>query len=87
MIDAEFLKTRIAMAKTPGEHEPTRPISKEEREARKAFRQIEAEKAMTDHEIAKEAFATNHERLRAERLAREAKMPAATKVKPKARRK
>jgi hypothetical protein len=73
------------MAETPGEHEPIRPISKEERGARKAFRQIEADKAMTDHEIAKQAFATNYERLRAERISREATMPPAVKVKPKGR--
>jgi hypothetical protein len=43
-----------------------------EREARKAFRQVEAEKAMTEHEIAEKAFYSNRDRLKAERLAREA---------------
>jgi len=43
-----------------------------ERDARKAFRQVDAEKAMTDHEISKKAFSKNHKRLKAERLAREA---------------
>jgi hypothetical protein len=43
-----------------------------EREARKAFRQVEAVKAMTDHEKAQKAFNDNRERLKAERLAREA---------------
>jgi len=43
-----------------------------EREARKAFRQIEAEKAMTDHERQQKAFHENRERLKVERLAREA---------------
>jgi hypothetical protein len=43
-----------------------------EREARKAFRQVEAEKAMTEHEIAEKAFYDNRDRLKAERLAREA---------------
>ena len=43
-----------------------------EREARKAFRQVEAAKAMTDHERAQKAFNENRERLKAERLAREA---------------
>jgi len=43
-----------------------------EREARKAFRQVEAEKAMTEHEIAEKAFYRNRDRLKAERLAREA---------------
>lgn len=43
-----------------------------EREAHKAFRQVEAEKAMTDHEIAQDAFYKNRDRLKAERVAREA---------------
>jgi len=68
-----------------GRTEPPKSISKEEREARKAFRQVEAEKAMTDHEVAKQAFASNHEHLRAERIAREATVPQATKPKAKAK--
>ena len=43
-----------------------------EREARKAFRQVEAEKATKDHETAQKAFHDNRERLKAERLARDA---------------
>jgi hypothetical protein len=43
-----------------------------EREARKAFREVEAVKTMTDHEKAQNAFHENRERLKAERLAREA---------------
>ena len=39
-----------------------------EREAQKAFKQAEAEKAMTDHEMAQKAFHQNRERLKAERL-------------------
>jgi hypothetical protein len=58
------------MTKTPGE--VPRPITKAEREARKAFRRVDAEKAMTEHEIAQKAFSNNRERLKAERLAREA---------------
>jgi hypothetical protein len=42
------------------------------RAARKAFRQVDAVKAMTEHEIAQKAFSNNRERLKAERLAREA---------------
>jgi hypothetical protein len=42
------------------------------RDARKAFRQVDAEKAMTEHERAQKAFSNNRERLKAERLAREA---------------
>jgi hypothetical protein len=46
-------------------------ITPAEREARKAFRQVDAKKAMTEHEIAEKAFSNNRERLKAERLARE----------------
>jgi hypothetical protein len=64
------------MKKTPGEVEPPRRITKAEREARKAFRQVEAEKAMSEYEIAQKAFSANRERLKAERLAREAELKA-----------
>ena len=67
------------MSKTPGEHEPPKPLTKEEREARKVFRQVEADIAMTDHEAAQKAFGENRERLKAERLAREATEPTAPK--------
>jgi hypothetical protein len=68
------------MTKTPGEFEGPKPITKAERDARKAFRQADAEKAMTEHEIAHNAFSANRERLKAERLAREAaETPVATK--------
>lgn len=43
-----------------------------QRAARKAFRQVEATKAMTEHEKAQKAFDANRERLKAERLEREA---------------
>jgi hypothetical protein len=61
-----------------------RKVTTAEREARKAFRQVDADKAMTEHEIAQKAF-SNRERLKAERLAREAAEPviATTKSKPK----
>ena len=42
-----------------------------EREARKLFREVEAAKAMTEHERAQRAFHENRERLKALRLARE----------------
>ena len=71
------------MAKTPGEHEPIKSISKEEREARKAFRQLDGKAAMTEHETAEKAFADNRERLKAERLAREASAPVSPKKKAK----
>jgi hypothetical protein len=73
------------MTKTPGEFQPTKPITKAEREARKAFRQVDAEKAMTEHEVAQKAFSANRERLKAERLARESagRPVVAKKAKPK----
>jgi hypothetical protein len=61
-------------------------ITRAEREAHKAFRQPDAKTAMSEHEIAQAAFSENRERLKAERLAREAAAtpPAA---KPKAKKK
>ena len=64
------------MTKTPSGFEPSKPTTKAERDARKAFRQVDAEKAMTEHEIAQKAFSKNRERLKAERLAREAELKA-----------
>lgn len=49
-----------------------KPLTPEQRQARDATRRIEAEKAMRDHEEAQKAFYANKERLRTERLAREA---------------
>jgi hypothetical protein len=47
-------------------------ITPAEREARKAFREADAAKAMTEHERAQRAFQDNRERLKALRLAHEA---------------
>jgi hypothetical protein len=58
----------------------TKPPTKAERDARKAFRQVDARKAMTEHEIAQKAFSNNRERLKAERLAREAAEPPPPKT-------
>jgi hypothetical protein len=74
---------RDKMTKTFGEHQPPKPISKAEREARKAFRQIDAVKAMSEHALAEQAFAQNRERLKAERLAREAAAGPVPKKKSK----
>ena len=60
------------MTKKPSEFEPRKPMTQAEREARKAFRQVDAEKAITEYEIAQKVFSANRERLKAERLAREA---------------
>jgi hypothetical protein len=54
-----------------------RPVSKEEREARKALRAVDAKKAMVDHEKAQKAFYANRDRLRAMRLDSEAKQAEA----------
>jgi hypothetical protein len=62
-------------------------ITKAEREARKAFRAVDAAAAMTEHELAQAAFSKNRERLKAERLAREAAKPLPEKSKSKARKK
>jgi hypothetical protein len=68
------------MTKTPGKFGPSKPITKAERDAHRAFRKVDAEKAMTEHEIAQKAFHANRERLKAERLTREAAgTPAAAK--------
>ena len=67
------------MTETPTKFEPSKPITKVERDARKAFRQVDAKKAMTEHEIVQKAFHANRERLKAERLAREAGTQVAAK--------
>jgi hypothetical protein len=56
----------------PGNFEPPKPTTKAQRAASKAFHQVDAGKAMTEHETAQKAFSANRERLKAERLAREA---------------
>ena len=76
------------MTKTPGAIQPPKQPTKAERDARKAFRHVDAQKAITEHEIAQKAFSNNRERLKAERLAREAAGPPPSKTKaPKAKRK
>ena len=75
------------MTKKPGEFESPKPITKAERDARKAFRQVDAGKAMTEHETVQKAFAANRERLKAERLAREAAGPPVTDKKAKTKKK
>ena len=50
-----------------------RILTSEERKARDAQRRADAEQAMREHEAAQKAFYQNRERLRAERLAREAR--------------
>ncbi|MET0677318.1 MAG: hypothetical protein ABW175_16090 [Bradyrhizobium sp.] len=73
------------MTNTASETAPPKPMTKAEREARKAFRQIDAAAALSEHELAQEAFAQNHLRLKAERLAREAAAPPPERTKPRAK--
>ena len=51
---------------------PLRYLTSEEREAREAARKADAELAMREYEAGQRAFHQNRERLKAERLAREA---------------
>nr|WP_049769449.1 hypothetical protein [Nitrobacter hamburgensis] len=67
-----------------GEKQPPKRISKEVREARKALRDGDAKSAMIDHATTAMAFNTNRERLKAERLAREAVEPTPPPKKKKA---
>jgi hypothetical protein len=51
---------------------PTRLLNSEQKKARDAARRADAEQAMLEHAEAQKAFHLNRERLKAERLAREA---------------
>ena len=75
------------MTKTPREFEGPEPTTKAEREARKVFRQVDAKKATTEYETAQKAFHANRERLKAERLAREAAGTPVVGKKAKAKKK
>jgi len=48
------------------------PLTADQRKVRQAERQADAEQAMREHRLAQKAFHDNRERLKAERLAREA---------------
>lgn len=50
---------------------PARILTPEQRKARAAERQADAEQALRERDVAQKAFDKNRERLRAERLARE----------------
>ena len=52
-----------------------KPLTPAQREARRIFAAAEAKKALSEHEKAQKAFHENRERLKAERLAREAEAP------------
>jgi len=51
---------------------PPRLLTSEERKARDAARRADAEQALREYEAAQRAFYANRDRLRAERLARQA---------------
>lgn len=53
------------------------PLTRAEREARKVFREADAAKALSEHAKEQKAFHQNRERLKAERLVREAQNEAA----------
>jgi hypothetical protein len=57
---------------------PPRILTSEERKARDAARRSDAEQAMLEHDAAQKAFHANRERLKAERLAREAGQKASS---------
>ena len=67
--------------------ERPKQITRAQREAHRAFRQPNAATPMSEHEIAQAAFSENRERLKAERLAREAAAPPPTKARPKTKKK
>jgi hypothetical protein len=52
-----------------------------EREARRAFKQADVKVAMAEYERTQKAFHANHERLKAERLARDAEAQNGLSVK------
>jgi len=52
--------------------QPPRILTPDERKARDAARRADAAEAMREHEAAQKAFHANRERLKAERLARDA---------------
>ena len=69
-----FVRFRVIQPMTE-EHTPRVPrsLTSEERKARDAQRRVDAEQAMREHEEAQKRFYENRERLRAERLTREAR--------------
>jgi hypothetical protein len=63
----------------PEEYVPPTPTTREVRLTRKLSQKIAANKAMADRIASERAFSDNRERLKADRLAREAAGPTATK--------
>ena len=52
---------------------PPKPMTAAQREARKAFKEVDAAKMLSEHQLPEKAFFENRERLKTDRLAREAK--------------
>jgi hypothetical protein len=55
-------------------HTPRLPLTSEQRKVRDGERRVAAEQAMREHAQARKRFYENRERLKAERLTREARM-------------
>ena len=54
------------------EQQEKQPLTKEQREAKKEKNRWDAAKALSEREMADDTFRANYERLKAQRLAREA---------------
>jgi len=67
-----FQRLRTLIGMTEFENRVKPPLSREERAAKAEKRRLEAEQALIERKKADEAFRANFERLKAERLAREA---------------
>jgi hypothetical protein len=64
------------VSKEPGDRSPFKPLSNAQREAHAAFRPSKADPVVSEHKAEQNAFNNNRERLKTERLAREAVLPA-----------
>jgi hypothetical protein len=67
-----FQRPRTLTGMTEFENRVKPPVSREEREAKLQQRRFDAEQAIIERKKADAAFRANFERLKAERLAREA---------------
>lgn len=67
-----FQRLRTLIVMTEFENRVKPPLSREERAAKAEKRRLEAEQALIERKKADDAFRANFDRLKAERLAREA---------------
>jgi hypothetical protein len=72
------------LPKQHGDRNPFKPLSNAERAAHEAFRQPKVDAVVSDQQAEQTAFNDNRERLKTERLAREALEPAKKRKKPSA---